>query len=35
MSTMRNYRHIEVKPIASALDAEIHGVDIARDLSGG
>jgi taurine dioxygenase len=32
MSTMRNYRHIEVKPIAGALGAEIEGVDMARDL---
>jgi taurine dioxygenase len=30
--TMRNYRHIEVKPIAGALGAEIEGVDMARDL---
>ena len=29
---MRNYRHIEVKPIAGALGAEISGVDMARDL---
>ena len=32
MSTMRNYRHIDVKPIAGALGAEIEGVDMARDL---
>jgi len=29
---MRNYRHIEVKPIAGALGAEIAGVDMAKDL---
>ena len=29
---MRNYRHIEVQPISGALGAEIHGVDISREL---
>jgi taurine dioxygenase len=29
---MRNYRHIEVKPIAGALGAEIAGVDMSREL---
>jgi taurine dioxygenase len=32
MTGLRNYRHIEVKPIAGALGAEIAGVDMARDL---
>jgi taurine dioxygenase len=31
---MRNYRHIEVKPIAPAIGAEIAGVDMARELDG-
>ncbi len=29
---MRNYRHIEVRPIAGALGAEIYGVDMSQDL---
>lgn len=29
---MRNYRHIEVRPIAGALGAELHGIDMSRGL---
>jgi len=29
---MRNYRHIEVRPVAGALGAEIHGIDMSVDL---
>jgi len=29
---VRNYRHIEVKPIAGALGAEIAGVDMSKEL---
>src|ERR1044072_2557809 len=29
---MRNYRHIEVRPIAGALGAELYVVDMSRDL---
>ncbi|MFO1158214.1 MAG: TauD/TfdA family dioxygenase [Reyranellaceae bacterium] len=29
---MRNYRHIEVRPIAGALGAEVRGIDMSREL---
>jgi taurine dioxygenase len=30
----RQYRHIEVAPVAGALGAEVRGVDVAKELSG-
>ncbi len=32
---MRNYRHIEVRPVAGALGADILGIDISRNLDDG
>ena len=34
IAARRDYRHIEVRPIAGALGAEIEGVNIARPLEG-
>jgi taurine dioxygenase len=33
-AVLRQYRHIEVRPIAGALGAEIQGADVAQDLAG-